>query len=126
MPHKVFISTYESGPLGYLISARKALRVLLANKKRDSRLQLFVLQWSGALLAMVGAGIFGFSLIPMFLAMGIVVPGVCLFSVLLWLATGDMFLKFALEDERFFNLATACHALSVFEDTEYCVPQPRN
>ena len=32
--------------------------------------------------------------------------------------TGDLFLKFALEDERFYDLATASHALSVFEDTD--------
>ena len=118
MPRKMFISTYETAPLGYLISARKASRVLLANKKQDSRLQLFVLKWAGALLAMVGAAIFEFSLVPMFLAMSIIVPCVCFFSLLLWLAAGDIFLKFALEDERFFNVATASNALSVFEDTE--------
>ena len=114
----MFISTYETGPLGYLITARKALRVLLANKKQDSRLQLFVLKWAGALLAMVSAAIFEFSLVPMFLAMSIIVPCVCFFSLLLWLAAGDIFLKFALEDEGFFNAATASNALSVFEDTE--------
>ena len=118
MPRKMFISTYETGPLGYLITARKALRVLLANKKQDSRLQLFVLKWTGALLAMVSAAIFEFSLVPMFLAMSIIVPCVCFFSLLLWLAAGDIFLKFALEDEGFFNAATASNALSVFEDTE--------
>jgi hypothetical protein len=126
MPHKLFVSAYKSGPLGYLISIRKALGVLLTNKMLDSRLQLFVLKWAAALLVIVGAGFFGFSLVPMFLAVGIVIQSACLFALLLWLATGDMFLKFALEDERFYNLATKSHALSVFEDTEFSLPQPTN
>jgi hypothetical protein len=124
MPYKLFVSAYKSGPLGYLISIRKALGVLLTNKMLDSRLQLFVLKWAAALLVIVGAGFFGFSLVPMFLAVGIVIQSACLFALLLWLATGDMFLKFALEDERFYNLATKSHALSVFEDTEFSLPQP--
>jgi hypothetical protein len=124
MPHKLFVSAYKSGPLGYLISIRKALGVLLTNKMLDSRLQLFVLKWAAALLVILSAGFFGFSLVPMFLAVGIVIQSACLFALLLWLATGDMFLKFALEDERFYNLATKNHALSVFEDTEFSLPQP--
>ena len=52
------------------------------------------------------------------LRLGIVAQVVCFFAFLLWLATGDLFLKFALEDERFYDLATASHALSVFEDTD--------
>jgi hypothetical protein len=125
MPYKNFIFAYETGPLGYLISTRKALCVLLANKIQDSRLQMFVLKWATALMAIVCAGFFGFSLVPMFLAVGIVVQGALLFALLLWVGAGDMFLKFALEDERFYNLATASRALSVFEDTEFSRTQPR-
>jgi hypothetical protein len=123
MPHKMFISAYNTGPLGYLISIPKALCILLAHRLRDSRLQMFLLKWAGALLAVLGAAICGFSLMPMFLAMGVVAHAVCFFAFLLWLATGDLFLKFALEDERFYDLATASHALSVFEDTDCSWPR---
>jgi hypothetical protein len=123
MPYKKFIFAYETGPLGYLISTRKALGILLAHKMRDSRLQMFLLKWTGVLLALAGAGICGFNLMPLLLATGVIAPGILICSLLLWLGAGDIFLKFALEDERFYNLATQSHALSVFEDTEYSLPQ---
>ena len=126
MPHKMFIFAYKTGPLGYLISTRKALGVLLAHKIRDSRLQMFLLKWAGVLLAILGAGICGFNLMPRFFATGILAQGICLVALCLWLGADDIFLKFALEDERFYNLATESRALSVFEDTDYSMPQARN
>jgi hypothetical protein len=126
MPHKMFIFAYETGPLGYLVSTRKALSILLAHKLRDGRLQLFLLKWACALLAAMAAGICGFNLMPMFLATGVVAPAICLIALLLWLGAGDIFLKFALEDERFYNLATKSHALNVFEDTELSLTQSGN
>jgi hypothetical protein len=118
MPYKMFIFAYETGPLGYLVSTRKALSILLAHKLRDARLQLFLLKWA--------AGICGFNLMPMFLATGVVAPAICLVALLLWLGAGDIFLKFALEDECFYNLATKSHALNVFEDIDLSLPQPGN
>jgi hypothetical protein len=126
MPHKMFIIAYKNGPLGYLISTRKALGVLLAHKIGDSRLQMFVLKWAVVMLAVLGAGICGFNLMPIFFATGLLAPGIFLFALFLWLGAGDIFLKFALEDERFYNLATESRALSVFEDTEYSMPQSVN
>jgi len=122
----MFIFAYETGPLGYLVSTRKALSILLAHKLRDARLQLFLLKWVGALLAAIAAGICGFNLMPMFLATGVFAPAIFLIALLLWLGAGDIFLKFALEDERFYNLATKSHALNVFEDTDLSLPQPGN
>src|SRR5258708_5104721 len=104
MPHKIFIFAYEAGPLGYLISTRKALSILMAHKLRDARLQLFLLKWAGALLVVLAAGICGFNLMPMFLATGVFAPAICILALLLWLGSGDIFLKFALEDERFYKL----------------------
>ena len=103
MPHKMFIFAYEAGPLGYLVSTRKALSILLAHKLRDARLQLFLLKWACALLAAAGAGICGFNLMPMFLVTWVFAPAILLIALLLWLGAGDIFLKFALEDERFYN-----------------------
>jgi hypothetical protein len=122
MPHKMFIIAYKTGPLGYLISTRKALGVLLAHKIRDSRLQMFLLKWAGVMLA----GICGFNLMPIFFATGILAPGICLFVLFLWLGADDIFLKFALEDEHFYNLAMQSRALSIFEDTELSMPQSVN
>jgi hypothetical protein len=118
MPHKMFIATYKTGPLGYLISMRKASYILLTHKMRDSRLQFFLLKWAGALLVALGVGICGFEVMPKLLATGFFAPGVCFCAFLLWLGAGDMFLTFALEDERFYNLATKTRALGIFEDTE--------
>ncbi|HXQ02162.1 MAG TPA: hypothetical protein VN801_04270 [Candidatus Udaeobacter sp.] len=126
MPHKKFIFAYEAGPLSYLISTRKALRILFAHKIRDARLQLLLVKWAATLFAVLATGICGLNLIPMFLAMGIFTHGVCLVALLLWVGAGDIFLKFALEDERFYELATESRALSIFEDTDFSLPQPGN
>jgi hypothetical protein len=126
MPHKKFLFAYETGPLGYLVSTRKALSILLAHKLRDARLQFFLLKWVCALLVVMDAAICGFSLMPLSLMTGVFAPAVCLIALLLWLGAGDIFLKFALEDERFYNLATESHALNVFEDTDLSLPQPGN
>ena len=63
---------------------------------------------------------------PMFLALGVVAEGVFLLFLMLCIGAGDILLDFALEDEQFFELATRCHALSIFEDTEFSIPQPVN
>jgi hypothetical protein len=126
MPHKMFIFAYETGPLGYLVSTRKASSILLAHKLQDARLQLFLFKWACALLALVGAGICGFNLMPTFLVTGVFAPAVCLIALFLWLGAGDIFLKFALEDERFYNLATQSRALNVFEVGDISLPQPGN
>ena len=60
---------------------------------------------------------------PMFLAVGAVAEGVFLFVLVLCIGAGDILLDFALEDERFFELATRCHALSIFDDTEFVLQQ---
>src|ERR1700730_9923866 len=100
MPHEIFISAYKTGPLGYLISTRKALCILLVHKICDSRLQKFLPKWAGALLAILGAGVCGFHLLPISWAAGIFAQGVSLFVLILWLGAGEIFLKFAFVDER--------------------------
>jgi hypothetical protein len=126
MPHKLFILAYQNGPLGYLIALPKAVCMLLNYKSRDSRLQMFLLKWVGALLILLVSGACGFQLMPMLLAAGVFAPGICFFVFLVWLAAGDIFLKFALEDERFYELATANRTLSIFEDPEPCLISPGN
>jgi len=60
---------------------------------------------------------------PMFLAVGVVTEGVFLLFLMLCIGAGDILLDFALEDARFFELATRCHALSIFDDTEFVLHQ---
>jgi len=124
MPHKMFVLAYKNGPLGYLIALPKAVCILLNHKNRDSRLQLFLLKWVGALLILLASGACGFNLMPTSLAAGVFAPSLCFFAFLVWLAAGDIFLKFALEDERFYDLATKSRALSVFEDTDPSLTLP--
>jgi hypothetical protein len=126
MSHKQFISGYKSVSLDYLVSTPKALRILLIHRRGDNRFQSLLLKSVCTFLAVLGAGICVFSLVPTFLALGVVAQGSCLFALLVWLRAGDIFLEFALEDEWFFELATECHALSIFEDTEVSLPQPGN
>ena len=126
MSHGQFTVAYETVPLGFLISTPKPLRILLVHKIRDTRFQLLVFNWACSLLAVLGAGICGFNLMPMFLAVGFVAEGIFLFFLVLFIDAGDILLDFALEDERFFELATRCHALSVFEDTAFAPPQSVN
>jgi hypothetical protein len=126
MPHKMFILAYKNGPLGYLIALPKAIGMLLNHKIGDARLQLFLVRWAGTLAAILGVAICGFTLMPMFVAAGVFAPAICFFAFFVWLAAGDIFLKFALEDERFYNLATATRALSIFVDTDASMPSSRN
>ncbi len=118
MSHRRFNIGHKTVSLGYLISIPKALRILLAHKIRDTRFQLLLIKWVCTLSAVLGVGICGFYLMPLFLAVGVLAQGICLFALLLWLGAGDIFLEFALEDEWFFLTATGCHALSIFEDAE--------
>jgi hypothetical protein len=126
MPHKMFVLAYKNGPLGYLIAIPKALYILMSFKFRDPRLLFFLIQWAGALLVIFGVGMCGFSVMPTLIAAGVFAPVTCFFGFLVWLAAGDIFLKFALEDEGFYDLATRSHALSVFVDTDASVPSSRN
>jgi hypothetical protein len=126
MSHDQFIVAYETVPLGFLISTPKTLRILLVHKIRDTKFQMLLFNWTCTLFAVLGAGIYGFSLMPMFLAVGVVAEGVFLLFLLLCIGAGDILLDFALEDERFFELATRCYALSIFEDTEFALPQSVN
>jgi hypothetical protein len=126
MPHKMFVLAYKNGPLGYLITLPKAVFMLLNHKIRDARLQLFLVRWAGALAVILGTAMCGFSLMPMFVAAGVIAPGICFFAFLVWLAAGDIFLKFALEDERFYDLATKTRALSIFVDTDASLPPSKN
>jgi hypothetical protein len=125
MPHKMFVLAHQNCPLGYLIAVPKAVYMLLNHKMRDSRVQYFLVQWVGALLVMLGVGMCGFTLMPTLVAAGIFAPAISFFALIAWLAVGDMFLKFALEDEGFYNLATASHALSVFTDADQ-LPSPED
>jgi hypothetical protein len=60
---------------------------------------------------------------PMFLAVGVVAEGVFLLFLMLCIGAGDILLDFALEDARYFELATRCHASSIFDDTEFVLHQ---
>jgi hypothetical protein len=119
-----YVSSNETRPLGYLVSTPKALRILFTHKIRDARVQHLLAQWACILLALIGAGICGFFLVPTFWAVGAFAPGIFLFALLLSIGAGDLFLKFALEDKGFFEMATKSNALSVFEDEDQSLPQP--
>jgi hypothetical protein len=126
MSHGQFIVAYETVPLGFLISTPKTLRILLVHKIRDTRFQVLLFNWICSILALAGAGVFGFSFMPMLLAVGVVAEGVFFFFFVLCIDAGDILLDFVREDEGFFELATRCHALGIFEDTEFAPPQAIN
>jgi hypothetical protein len=124
MSHGQFTVAYETVPLDLLISTPKTLRLLWIHKIQEARFQLMLFNWACTLLALLAAGICGFSFMPMLLAAGVVAEGVFFFFFVLCIDAGDILLDFAREDERFFELATRCHALSIFEDTEFAPSQP--
>ena len=126
MSYEQFILAHKTVPLGYLISTRKALGLLLVHKIPDARFQLFLVKWTAAFFVILGATLWGFKLMPMFLAASVFALGVGLFALLVCLGTGDILLKIAFEDQRFFELATGCRALSIFQDTELSLPQPES
>jgi hypothetical protein len=76
------------------------------------------------LLAILGCCLYGFSLFPTFWAVSAFTPLLFLVALILSIGAGDLFLQFALEDDRFFEVATKNHALSVFEDDEPSLLQP--
>jgi hypothetical protein len=124
MPYKKFVLAYYNGPLGCLINTQKALGILLFHAIHDSRLRLFLLKWVAALILLLGAGIRGFNLMTIFPALGLFSATISLWAFVFWLASEDLFLKFVLEDEEFYNLATQSLALIVFDDTD--APQPHS
>jgi hypothetical protein len=124
MPYERFVSVYQTGPLGYLISTRKALRILLAHRIRDARFQRLLVQWTGTLLTLIAVVVCAFFLVPAFWAVSAFAPGMCLFALFISLEAGDLFLKLALEDKRFFEMATQSNALLIFEDDDQSLPQP--
>jgi hypothetical protein len=126
MPYERFVSIYQTGPLAYLISTRKALHILLAHRMRDVRFQRLLVHWTGCLLALIGFVACAFFLVPTFWAVTAFAPGICLFALFISLESGDLFLQLALEDERFFEMATQTNALLVFEDDDQSLPQPGN
>ena len=117
------LSDQETGPLSYLVSTPKALRILLTHKIRDGRFQHLLAQWACIFLSLVGIGICAFFLVPTFWAVAFA-PVFFLFTLLLSVGAGDLFLKFALEDSRFFEMATQSDALCVFKEDERSLPQP--
>jgi hypothetical protein len=124
MPHEKFVLAYNNGPLGCLINTRKALGILLIHKIHDTRLRLFLFKWIAALVLLMGAGFRGFNLMPIFLTLVLCLVAIVLCAFFFWLGSEDLFLKFALEDEEFYNLATQSRALSLFNDTVSPQPQP--
>jgi len=124
MPHEKFVSAYETGPLGYSISTRKALRILFARKMNEPRFQRLLAQWASSFLALVGIAVCAFFLLPAFWAASAVAHGICLFGLFMSIGAGDLFLQLALEDGRFFEMATQSNALWLFEDDDQSLPQP--
>ena len=118
------LSPDPKGTLSYLVSTQKALRILLTLKLRDTRFQQLLARWAGVLLAIIGFGVCAFFLIPTVWAMSALAPAILLFALLLSIGTDDLFLQFALEDDRFFELATKNHALSIFAEDDQSLPQP--
>jgi hypothetical protein len=124
MPHEKFVVAYETGPLSYLVSTRKALRILVAHKIRDLRFQRLLAQWICSLLGLLGAAICGFLLVPSLWAASGLAPGICLLALFVSVGAGDLVLQLALEDERFFEMATRNRTLLIFVDDEESLPQP--
>ena len=124
MPHKEFVLAYYNSPLGCLIDTRKALGILLVHELHDSRLRVFLFKWIAALVLLLGAGIRGFNLMPIFLTLVLFSVTIAFCALFFWFGSEDLFLKFALEDEEFYNLATQSRALALFNDTDSPQPQP--
>jgi hypothetical protein len=124
MPHKEFVLAYYSSLVGCLIDTRKALGILLVHKLHDSRLRVFLFKWIAALVLLLGAGLRGFNLMPIFLTLVLVSMTIAFCAFFFWLGSEDLFLKFVLEDEEFYNLATQSRALSLFNDIDSPQPQP--
>jgi hypothetical protein len=98
---------------------------LLVHEIHDSRVRLFLLKWIAALVSLLGVAICGFNLMPIILVLGLFSATISLCALVFWLGSQDLFLKFVLEDEGFYNLATQSRALSVFDETDSDQPQPR-
>jgi hypothetical protein len=124
MPHEKFVFAYETGPLSYLVSTHKALRILMAHKIRDPRFQRLLAQWICSFLGLIGAAACALLVVPSLWAATGLAPGICLLALFVSVGAGDLVLQLALEDERFFEMATRYRALLIFVDDEESLPQP--
>ena len=82
MSYEQFILAHKTVPLGYLISTRKALGLLLVHKIPDARFQLLLVKWTATFFAILGATLCGFKFMPTFLVASVLALGVCLFALL--------------------------------------------
>ena len=118
------IANHPEGPLGYLVNTPKALRILLTHKLRDPRFRRLLDRSICLIVAILGCCVCGFYLVPTFWAVSAFTPLLFLVGLILSIGAGDLFLQFALEDDRFFEVATKSHALSVFKDDDQSLLQP--
>jgi hypothetical protein len=93
---------------------------------QDSRYQVSVVpcQMGVHFFCRPWPGHLGIQSVADFLAVVVFVLGICLYTLLFCIGVGDILLIFALEDGLFFEVASGCHALDIFEDTEPSLPQP--
>jgi hypothetical protein len=118
------IANHPERPPGYLVNTPKAFRILLTHKLRDPRFRRLLVRSICLILAILGCCVCGFYSVPTFWAVSASTPLLFLVGLILSIGAGDLFLQFALEDDRFFEVATKSHALSVFEDDDQSLPQP--
>jgi hypothetical protein len=123
MSSEKFVSAQEAGPLGYSISTRRALCILFTRKMNEPRFQRLLAQWAAGFLVLVGVAVCAFLLLPAFWAAGALAHGICLFGLFVSIGVGDLFLQMALEDGRFFEMATQSNALWLFEDDDQSLSQ---
>src|SRR5260370_4168274 len=124
MPYDKFVFAYATGTLSYLVSTRKALRILLAHKIKDPRFRGLLAQWTCSLLALIGVAVCGFSLVPALWAASGLAPDICLLALFVSVGAGDLFLQLALDDELFFDMPTRNRVLLRCAADQQGLPQP--
>jgi apolipoprotein N-acyltransferase len=118
MSHDEFILGYDRGDLGCSVSTPGALKLFLRRQAGDAKIQQRLGGW---LLGFSSIGVF---IVWLFLTFGV---GWALFAALALFGLAligfshhlsELVIEFALEDEVFFRLAVAQHALCLATDNE--------
>jgi apolipoprotein N-acyltransferase len=125
MSHEEFILGYDRGDLGCSVSTPGALKLFLRRQAGDTKIQQRLGGW------LLGFSAIGVLIVWLFLTFGV---GWALFAALALFGLAlngfshhlsELVIEFALEDEDFFRLAVAQHALWLATDNEGNMPKAR-
>ena len=127
MSHQQFILAYQKGSLGCCVRTVQAIWLFVSRKLEHGRAtQFMVARWFVEFLLM------GVTLVALYIYLSVIIGVLCsvlgffLFGLFVTHRVAELVIRYALEDDVFFRLATTERALIVVVDEEENLPSINN